>query len=165
MIKNVKWILVFFLISSFFFSSFAGKDAAAEGVTLGDSAPLFTLTDCNEQTVRLQDLKGSYVLLSFWASYDASSRMQNALLNYAVAQEQKVRMVSISFDEYESVFSESVKKDKLTLPNCFVELEGSSSWLYKKYRLDRGFRNFLLDKRGVIIAKNIDVSSLSNYIQ
>ncbi|MGL4852953.1 MAG: thioredoxin-like domain-containing protein [Phocaeicola sp.] len=164
MIKSVKWIFVVCFTSSFFFSSFAGKDATTEGVTVGDTAPLFTL-ESNEQTVSLQQLQGSYVLLSFWASYDAQSRISNALLNHAVSKEGRVKMVSVSFDEYQSIFNESIKKDQLSMPSCFVELGGTSSDLYKKYQLNRGFRNFLLNERGVIIAKNIEASALTSYIQ
>lgn len=165
MIKNVKWIFVICFTSSFFFSSFAGKESTTEGVVIGDSAPLFTLTTSNQQIVHLDELRGSYVVLSFWASYDAASRMQNALLNHAVASTKNVQMVSVSFDQYESVFKETIKKDQLSTSAYVVGLAGPSSELYQQYQLSRGFRNYLLDERGVIIAKNVDASQLSSYIQ
>jgi hypothetical protein len=45
-----------------------------------------------------------------------------------------------------------------------VELAGVSSDLYQTYRLKRGFKNFLLDENGVIVAKDITVSELSSYL-
>ena len=85
MIKNVKWIFVVLIISSLISFSFVGKNTPTEGLTIGDKAPTFTI--CGEkQLIDLKDLRGKYVLLSFWASYDALSRMQNATLNHAVAQ-------------------------------------------------------------------------------
>lgn len=165
MIKNVKWIFVICFISSFFFSSFAGKDATTEGVVIGDSAPLFSLTSSNQEPINLAGLRGSYVVLSFWASYDAVSRMQNALLSHAVSSNKNVQMVSVSFDQYESIFNETIKKDQLSTPTCFVGLAGPSSELYQLYQLNRGFRNYLLDDRGVIVAKNIDALQLSSYLQ
>ena len=97
MIKNVKWIFVVLIISSLISFSFVGKNTPTEGLTIGDKAPTFTI--CGEkQLIDLKDLRGKYVLLSFWASYDALSRMQNATLNHAVAQADNVEMVSVSFD-------------------------------------------------------------------
>ena len=79
MIKNVKWIFVVLIISSLISFSFVGKNTPTEGLTIGDKAPTFTI--CGEkQLIDLKDLRGKYVLLSFWASYDALSRMQNATL-------------------------------------------------------------------------------------
>ena len=112
----------------------------------------------------LTDLKGKYVLLSFWASYDAQSRMQNASLSNALrSTSQDVEMVSVSFDEYQSVFQETIRKDQIVTPTCFAETKGESSGLFKKYRLNRGFTNYLLDGNGVIIAKNISAAELSAY--
>lgn len=164
MIKSVKWIFVVLLgISSLISFSFKGKDTPTEGLTIGDKAPAFAI--CGErQLIDLKDLRGKYVLLSFWASYDAPSRMQNATLNHAIAQADNVEMVSVSFDEYKSVFNETIKKDRISTSNCFVELAGRSSDLFRTYRLQRGFKNFLLDERGVIIAKDITASELSAYL-
>ena len=163
MIKNVKWIFVVLIISSLFSFSLVGKNTPTEGLTIGDKAPTFTI--CGEkQLIDLKDLRGKYVLLSFWASYDALSRMQNATLNHAVAQADNVEMVSVSFDEYKSIFNETIKKDQISTSNCFVELAGVSSDLYQTYRLKRGFKNFLLDENGVIVAKDVTVSELSSYL-
>ena len=163
MIKNVKWIFVVLIISSLISFSFGGKNTPTEGLTIGDKAPTFTI--CGEkQLIDLKDLRGKYVLLSFWASYDALSRMQNATLNHAVAQADNVEMVSVSFDEYKSIFNETIKKDQISTSNCFVELAGVSSDLYQTYRLKRGFKNFLLDENGVIVAKDVTVSELSSYL-
>ena len=163
MIKNVKWVFVVLIISSLISFSFVGKDTPTEGLTIGDKAPTFTI--CGEkQLIDLKDLRGKYVLLSFWASYDAPSRVQNATLNHAIEQADNVEMVSVSFDEYQSIFKETVRKDQIVTPTCFVETEGEDSGLFKKYRLNRGFTNYLLDGNGVIIAKNISAAELSAYL-
>ena len=163
MIKNVKWIFVVLIISSLISFSFVGKDTPTEGLTIGDKAPTFTI--CGEkQLIDLKDLRGKYVLLSFWASYDAPSRVQNATLNHAIEQADNVEMVSVSFDEFKSIFNETIKKDRISTSNRFVELAGNSSDLFKTYRLNKGFKNFLLDKNGVIVAKDITPSQLSSYL-
>ena len=163
--RHVKWIFVVLLISSL--TSFVEKDKPTGGLNVGDVAPDFRIetTSDVQHNLDLTDLKGKYVLLSFWASYDAQSRMQNASLSNALrSTSQDVEMVSVSFDEYQSVFKETIRKDQIVTPTCFVETKGESSGIFKKYRLGRGFTNYLLDDNGVIIAKNISAAELSAYL-
>ena len=162
--KHVKWIFVVLLICSL--TAFVEKDKPTGGLSVGDVAPDFRIesTSGEQYPLKLADFKGRYVLLSFWASYDAQSRMQNVSLNNALRSDApNVKMVSISFDEYRSVFEETIRKDQIVTPTCFAETKGENSGLFKKYRLNRGFTNYLLDGNGVIIAKNISAAELSAY--
>ena len=163
--KYVKWIFVVLLIGSL--TSFVEKDKPTGGLNVGDIAPDFKIQSMSagQPLAELSDMKGKYVLLSFWASYDAQSRMQNVSLSNALRSSHNVEMVSISFDEYQSIFKETVRKDQIVTPTCFVETKGESSGLFKKYRLGRGFTNYLLDENGVIIAKNISAADLSAYVK
>ena len=165
--KYVKWIFVVLLISSL--TSFVEKDKPTGGLNVGDIAPDFKIQSMSagQPLAELSDMKGKYVLLSFWASYDAHSRMQNASLSNVLrsaSRNENVEMVSVSFDEYQSIFKETVRKDQIVTPTCIVETKGESSGLFKKYRLGRGFTNYLLDENGVIIAKNISAAELSAYL-
>lgn len=163
MTKNVKWIFVALMAVSSIFFSFVGKDTPTEGLTIGDKAPTFDIRG-EKQSMNLKDLKGKYVLLSFWASYDANSRMQNATLSHAASKSNKIEMVSVSFDNYQSIFKETIKKDRILTANCFVDLDGEKSEIYQTYRLHKGFKNYLLDENGVIIAKDINAKELSSYL-
>ena len=165
--KYVKWIFVVLLIGSL--TSFVEKDKPTGGLNVGDIAPDFKIQSMSagQPLAELSDMKGKYVLLSFWASYDAHSRMQNASLSNVLrsaSRNENVEMVSVSFDEYQSIFKETVRKDQIVTPTCFGETKGESSGLFKKYRLGRGFTNYLLDENGVIIAKNISAAELSAYL-
>ena len=165
--KYVKWIFVVLLIGSL--TSFVEKDKPTGGLNVGDIAPDFKIQSMSagQPLAELSDMKGKYVLLSFWASYDAHSRMQNASLSNVLrsaSRNENVEMVSVSFDEYQSIFKETVRKDQIVTPTCFVETKGESSGLFTKYRLGRGFTNYLLDENGVIIAKNISAAELSAYL-
>ena len=164
--KYAKWIFVVLLICSL--TAFVEKDKPTGGLSEGDVAPDFKIESTSEEqpAFKLANMKGRYVLLSFWASYDAQSRMQNASLSNALRSTARnnVKMVSVSFDEYKSIFEETIRKDQIVTPTCFVETEGEDSGLFKKYRLNRGFTNYLLDGNGVIIAKNISAAELSAYL-
>ena len=164
--RYVKWIFVVLLISSL--TSFVEKDKPTGGLNVGDIAPDFCIqTMSQEQPIMdLSDLRGKYVLLSFWASYDATSRMQNVSLSNVLrsAACDNVEMVSVSFDEYQSVFKETVRKDQIVTPACFVETEGEASDLYKMYQLGGGFTNYLLDENGIILAKDISAKDILAYL-
>ncbi len=162
--RYVKWIFVVLLINSL--TAFIGKDKPTGGLSRGDVAPDFQVKSASgDSTFRLKDTKGRYVLLSFWASYDAQSRMRNVSLSNALRAFPNVELVSVSFDEYSSVFEETVRKDQIVTPSRFVETKGENSPLYRQYRLNRGFANYLLDGNGVIIAKNISAGELSAYVK
>ena len=122
--RHVKWIFVVLLICSL--TAFVEKDKPTGGLSVGDVAPDFRIesTSGEQYPLKLADFKGRYVLLSFWASYDAQSRMQNVSLNNALRSDApNVKMVSISFDEYRSVFEETIRKDQIVTPTCFVKLK------------------------------------------
>ncbi len=163
--KHVKWIFVVLLICSL--TSFIEKDKPTSGLNVGDIAPDFKIKAIvGEQSRPLKELRGQYVLLSFWASYDALSRVKNVSLSNALKScaHKNVTLVSVSFDDYQSIFEETVRKDQIVTPNCFVETAGQESKLFKKFKLNRGFSNYLIDEKGKIVAKNISADDLTAYL-
>ena len=166
----VRWFFVVLLISSL--TSFIEKDKPVNGLSVGEYAPDFEMTDALSQTdkpaqKRLSELHGNYVLVNFWASYDAVSRIRNIemsrTLEHADAHRQ-IEFVSVSFDDYESIFRETVRRDKIVGAGCFVDTAGSKSDIFKDYELKNGLTNYLLDENGMIIAKNISVAELTTYL-
>jgi len=130
-----------------------------EGIQLGNLAPGINLQDIN--------LKGNkFVLLQFWAAYDAHSRMVNAQMNNVVSQlkTDDIRLVSISLDENEAVFEGIVKAEGLNPATQFNDPRGKNSELFKSYRLNSGFANWLINSEGVIVAKNVNPKDISGYI-
>lgn len=163
MIKNVKWFFVVLVLGSLISLSFREKSTSTEKLVLGRKAPELVL--CNEaQPLNLRAAEGGYILLSFWASYDAVSRVQNAMLNHAVQENAHVEMISISFDRYRSVFDATVRQDGIKASDCRLEMEGEDSDIFKAYDLKSGFKNYLIDSKGVIVAKNITAAELPAYL-
>lgn len=165
----VKWFFVVLLISSL--TSFIEKDRPVTGLSVGEHAPDFVISSdasdaLNPVQKRLSGLHGNCVLVNFWASYDAPSRIRNIELSRALAKsdaQNQVEYVSVSFDEYESIFRETVRKDGIVGTNM-VDTAGEKSKLFWKYELKGGLTNYLLDENGMIIAKNISVAELSSYL-
>lgn len=163
MIKSVKWFFVVLVFSSFISFSFEEEGVSTEKLTVGDKAPELVL--CNEaQPLDLRAGNGNYTLLSFWASYDAASRVKNAALSKEVQENTRVKMISVSFDHYASVYRQAIAQDAISLPESYVETEGANSDAFQTYGLENGFANYLLDDKGVIVAKNLSAEELSSYL-
>jgi hypothetical protein len=132
----------------------------SEGLTPGSRMP----------EIHLQHFSpaGKYVFLQFWAAYDATSRAENVLIANRLAgmSRENVRMISVSFDENVSVFNETVKVDNL-FPSAqlFNVPLGRKSEIFRKYRLDEGFKNLLIDPQGVILAVDVSPDKLREVLE
>lgn len=73
-------------------------------------------------------------------------------------------MYSGSLDEKESIFTETVKADRLSGSKQFHEGLGKKSALYGKFNLQKGLKNFLIDDKGVIIAANVTPDKLTDIL-
>ena len=163
MIKSVKWFFVVLITGSLLSLSFSKESSVTEKLALGEAVPELVL--CNEaQPLNLCAAKGSYTLLSFWASYDAASRERNATLSHAVENDARVKMISVSFDRYRSVFDAAVRQDKIDATACYLETEGKNSDIFKRFGLKSGFKNYLVDSEGIIVAKDITADELASYM-
>ena len=163
--RNVKWLFVVLLICSL--TSFVEKDQPAGGLRVGDKAPDIHLQPLAEQSVQtLSEKRGHMVLLSFWASYDASSRLRNANLNYELSQmaPESVELVSVSLDKYKSICLETIRTDQIVKSQSYRGLDNENSELFKNYNLDEGFSNYLIDENDVIIACDIDADDILTYL-
>lgn len=164
MIKNVKPIFVVLVFSSFISFSFVENRVSTEKLVPGIKAPTLILEN-EAQKLDLQTEKGNYTILSFWAGYDAKSRMRNVELCHASEKHDNIKMISVSMDNNKSIFNAAIKQDQLNLDYCYNETEGKHSEIFNEYELKKGFANYLLDSNGVIIAKNVSADELNMYIK
>jgi len=110
------------------------------------------------------NLKGNhFVLLQFWAAYDAHSRMVNVQMHNAISnlKTDDVRLVSISLDENKAVFEGIVRAEHLDPATQFNDIRGKNSGFFKTFRLNSGFTNWLINSEGIIVAKNINPKDIS----
>lgn len=164
MVKSVKGVFVVLVISSLISLSFDRKMSMPNELVVGEKAPEAVL--CNgKQPLNLSPSKhDGYTLLSFWASYDAASRAMNTSLRHIAENDARIRMVSVSFDHYESVYRASMMQDGNQDCNSYRETDGENSEIYKSYGLKNGFTNYLIDNKGVIVAINITPDRLSDFL-
>ena len=163
MVKSVKSIFVVLVFGSFISYSFNEEREVNEKPFLGDKAPELVFKH-EKQMLNLHANDGKYTLLSFWAAYDANSRVRNAELSRITDNNAHVKMISVSFDRYRSVYDAAMRQDGLRADDCHWEKEGEKSDLFRAYGLKNGFKNYLLDSNGVIVAANVTADELSAYL-
>lgn len=160
--KSIVAVLLLFLMFSFI----DNDKAPRVGVMPGDKAPAFQIENSQTGVFDLKKEKEQYVLLNFWATYDAPSRITNVRMRDAVEKlkNQNIRFISVSYDPNQGVYEETVKLDRLNESTQFYDKEGAASSIYKSFRLQKGFGNYLLDKNGVILAKNLSPEKLAKWV-
>lgn len=81
----------------------------------GNLAPTFTLNNLKGKAVTLNEFRGRYVLLDFWASWCPPCRAEHPLLRKLQAKYgQNIEFISISMDASVSSWQQAVKVDSLT---------------------------------------------------
>ena len=150
-----------------------GLKAQAPNLNIGDSFPNFSYQGQFTKKYQLSELKGSYVLVQYWSSWNAESRaMQQDFIDvYARYRDRKFKkarkfyIVSISLDEELHTWEIALKKDNLPWKSHACDGLGWKSPLVSMVNLEQLPANFLLDPNGRIIAKNIKKDELDEILK
>lgn len=131
---------------------------AAEGY----NAPSMTIEN-SDTTLSLADMKGRYVIVTFWSSADADSRLRAYRYDEAakLLPQERFCLLSVNFDRSECLFREIVRRDNLSAEN-HIHVDGSqANRIIHDYRLTEGFKSLLIDPKGRIVAMNPSIETLT----
>lgn len=157
-----KTLLAIVIFVAFFIFTSARYEAPADS-RVGHSAPGFVVGEKNA-TIELQNLRGRYVLVSFWSSTDAGSRIANLQYDRVAKSYKNLEYVAVNYDPSRSVYEEIVKIDSLNTDRQFYDNDGKKSKTYKAYRLDEGFQSVLIAPDGKILAVNPEPEKIYKYV-
>lgn len=155
----------FAMVSLILMSSSVKTDKISIGYYPGERIPNIVFDDASGNRFDLSSYKGKKVVINFWAAYDASSRAKNVLMsNYLKTENQEIALLSVSFDENRAVFQQTLFWDKIDQNSQFCDVKGTESKLFKEFKLDKGFKNYLIDENGVILAMNVSPETLKTLL-
>lgn len=123
---------------------------------VGAAAPDFEIKDIKGDTVSLSDFKDKYLLLTFAASWcDICRRDNKGLVDaYNKYKKKGLHLFTVSFDEHKEEWKTAAKEDKITWQQA-IDTQGWGAEMLTTYNITSIPANFLIDKNGIIIARNL----------
>lgn len=138
----------------------------AGNVAVGDRFVDFEQPDTKGSIKKFSQLKGKYTLLEFWSSMcgpciEGHPKLINT---YNKFKEKGFAIVGVSLDFNQKTWLKALTKDKLPWENL-CDLRGSDNKAAVIYGVNAMPSNFLIDEKGIVIAKDLRDDALDKKLQ
>lgn len=132
---------------------------------IGGILSTIEMPNSSNELINLNDVRGVYTLIDFWASWCPPCRTESKLLNnlYYTYNSKGFEIYGISLDSRKERWLKALEKDHRIWVNVST-LEGLRSSVAQDYGINALPRNILIDSSGEIIAVNIHGKKLKEKI-
>ena len=132
-------------------------------IIVGNEMPNFTQNSQFGKPISLEDFKGKYILIDFWASWCIPCRRENpaVVLAYQKYKDKGFDILAVSLDSNKERWNKAIKDDGLIWSHV-SDLGGWENVVSKKFSIKSVPSNILIDKNGVVIAKDLFGIDLQN---
>lgn len=162
--KKALSYMAFFVALGLLISAYSNRVVKAEK---GYTAPEIEMVSNDSVEVSLSQLRGKYVLVNFWDSENAVSRIAAGEYDRYMRSgsiRKPFALLSVNTDADPKFFREVVRKDKLESSTQFHITDAKLKNLEADYRLNHGFSSYLINPQGKIIAVNPTIKALGKYL-
>ena len=143
----------------------ATMDLVGEAITSELNYPDLNISDMYGNKVRLSSLHGKVILVDFWSAMAGNSNQLNAELKelYAKYAERGFEIYQVGIESSKAVWVSAVQEQKLPWISV-SDLQGTASTAVKMYNVQNVPTNFLIDREGNIVGKDLYGAELAKHV-
>lgn len=136
-------------------------------IEVGDAVPNFTLDDTSGTEISLAQFRGKVVYLDFWASWCGPCRVQMPEMKqiWEKYRDKDFVILGISLDENQNDWKTYIRNESLSWYHMYDGLPATSGGPTAKFDVREIPRTYLIDKQGVVVAKNLRGGDLREEIE